>query len=99
MAVMTASPRSSDEGYARTRAFYERQGFRLLMEFNEDDPVNPMVCMVLPLPNPLQKSLLLRGVVAAAENEALALVVDWHRRYQTSELPLADDAMPRVRSL
>ena len=56
MAVMTVSPRNPDEGYARTREFYQSQGFRLLMEFNEDDPMNPLACMVLSLPDRLQKS-------------------------------------------
>ena len=49
MAVTTLSPRRPDEGYARTRAFYEHLGFRLFREFNEDDTQNPLVWMVLPL--------------------------------------------------
>ena len=56
MAVMTLSPRNPDQGYADTRAFYERQGFQLLVEFNEDDPRNPLVRMVLPLSDLHQKS-------------------------------------------
>lgn len=49
MVVTTLSPRCSDKNYAGTRAFYEGQGFRLLVEFNEHDPRNPMAWMVLSL--------------------------------------------------
>jgi GNAT superfamily N-acetyltransferase len=45
LAVMTLSPRSADSSYARTRAFYERQGFRLFLELNETDPWNPLAWM------------------------------------------------------
>jgi ribosomal protein S18 acetylase RimI-like enzyme len=45
LAVLTLSPRSPYEPYARTRAFYERQGFRLLIEENECDPQNPLAWM------------------------------------------------------
>jgi GNAT superfamily N-acetyltransferase len=49
MAVATVSPRSSDEGYAKTRALYKNRDFRFLVEFNENDPANPMVWMILRL--------------------------------------------------
>ena len=45
LAVLTLSPRNPYESYARTRAFYERQGFRLLIEENECDPQNPLAWM------------------------------------------------------
>ena len=47
--LMTLSPRSSDTGYAATRKFYERHGFAPMVEFNESDPVNPMMWMIRPL--------------------------------------------------
>jgi GNAT superfamily N-acetyltransferase len=47
LAVMTLSPRSPYLPYARTRAFYERQGFRLLLEVNERDPQNPLAWMTM----------------------------------------------------
>ena len=49
LALNTLSPRSPDPYYARTRAFYDTRGFRPLVEFNEDDPDNPMMWMVLNL--------------------------------------------------
>ena len=49
MIVNTLSDRSDDEYYARTRAFYQKMGFDSLFEENENDPLNPMVWMILPL--------------------------------------------------
>jgi GNAT superfamily N-acetyltransferase len=49
LAVMTLSPGKPDLGYAQTRAFYERQGFRLLLEVNESDPKNPLAWMTMEL--------------------------------------------------
>lgn len=49
MAVTTLSPRSDDEFYARTRAFYKKAGFEAFVEYNETDPQNPMIWMILPL--------------------------------------------------
>lgn len=49
MIVSTLSDRSDDEHYARTREFYLKQGFKPLVEFNEDDPRNPMMWMTLSL--------------------------------------------------
>ena len=50
MIVNTLSDRSDDKHYARTRAFYLRMGFEPLLEDNEEDPVNPMMWMIHPLP-------------------------------------------------
>jgi GNAT superfamily N-acetyltransferase len=47
LAVMTLSPRSPYLPYANTRAFYQRQGFRLLLEVNESDPRNPLAWMTM----------------------------------------------------
>ncbi len=49
MILNTVSSRSDDPYYARTRKFYEGCGFEPLFEFNETDPVNPMMWMILPL--------------------------------------------------
>ena len=49
MAVNTLSDRSDDEFYARTRTFYQSLGFHPFLEENEDDPLNPMIWMILPL--------------------------------------------------
>ncbi|MCB9987772.1 MAG: GNAT family N-acetyltransferase [Rhodospirillales bacterium] len=49
MIVNTLSARSDDVYYARTRAFYQEYGFKALLEENENDPVNPMIWMILPL--------------------------------------------------
>lgn len=52
MAVSTLSARSPDPFYAETRAFYAAVGFRPLVEFNTDDPLNPMQWMVMDTPPP-----------------------------------------------
>ncbi|HZU90963.1 MAG TPA: GNAT family N-acetyltransferase [Stellaceae bacterium] len=52
LAVMTLSPRKPDLNYARTRAFYERQGFRLLLEVDGGDPKNPLAWMTMELNAP-----------------------------------------------
>jgi GNAT superfamily N-acetyltransferase len=49
LAVMTLSPRSAYPPYERTRAFYERLGFRLFIEVNENDLDNPLAWMSMPL--------------------------------------------------
>lgn len=49
MIVNTLSARSSDEYYARTRVFYLKMGFRPLFEDHGENPVNPMMWMILPL--------------------------------------------------
>ena len=43
--VSTLSPRSDDLRYAATRSFYTAMGFTPLVEFNRDDPLNPMMWM------------------------------------------------------
>ena len=47
MVVSTLSARSDDVYYAKTRLFYESLGFSPLLEFNEADPHNPMMWMIL----------------------------------------------------
>jgi len=49
LAVMTISEWSDDEFYRRTRLFYQRLGFHPFVEFNETDPLNPMMWMIKPL--------------------------------------------------
>lgn len=49
MIALTVSERSDDRYYAHTRAFYEAMGFAPLVEFNENDPQNPMMCVIRPL--------------------------------------------------
>jgi GNAT superfamily N-acetyltransferase len=49
MAVNTLSGRSDDEFYARTRAFYKKMGFSEFVEYNEKDPINPMIWMIMAL--------------------------------------------------
>ncbi|HXZ67094.1 MAG TPA: GNAT family N-acetyltransferase, partial [Alphaproteobacteria bacterium] len=49
LAVMTISEWSDDEFYRRTRLFYQRLGFQPFVEFNETDPLNPMMWMIKPL--------------------------------------------------
>ncbi|MBL3675941.1 MAG: hypothetical protein JKP92_00300 [Alphaproteobacteria bacterium] len=46
MAVSTLSARSPDPFYAATRAFYAAVGFSPLVEYNAEDPLNPMQWMV-----------------------------------------------------
>ena len=49
--VKTLSPAREDEGYDRTRRFYEAQGFRWLEEFPTLwDPSNPALQMIKALP-------------------------------------------------
>ena len=47
LAVMTLSPRDPNLPYARTRAFYERQGFRLLLKVNDNGPQNPLAWLTM----------------------------------------------------
>ena len=49
LAVMTLSEWSDDEFYRQTRLFYQAFGFQPLIEFNETDPLNPMMWMIKPL--------------------------------------------------
>lgn len=42
----TLSPKSPDMAYAETRLFYSAHGFEPLLNFNEDDSVNPMMWMI-----------------------------------------------------
>jgi GNAT superfamily N-acetyltransferase len=49
MAVSILSDRSIDTHYDHMRAFYISHGFRPLLEYNENDPVNPMMWMILTL--------------------------------------------------
>jgi GNAT superfamily N-acetyltransferase len=56
--VKTLSPRSADEGYAATRAFYYGSGFRPLEEmpdlWGRDQPALQMVKTVPPTPPPVR---------------------------------------------
>ena len=52
LAVLTLSPRKPDLHYARTRAFYERYGFRWFLEVDERYPNNPLAWMIMELEGP-----------------------------------------------
>jgi GNAT superfamily N-acetyltransferase len=49
MTVETLGPSDPDEGYARTRKFYEAMGFKPLFELFPNGPVNPMLYMGRPV--------------------------------------------------
>lgn len=49
MTVETLGPSDPDEGYARTRKFYEAMGFKPLFELFPNGPVNPMLYMARPI--------------------------------------------------
>ena len=46
LVLKTLSPASPDEGYARTRKFYLREGFVPLVDLDGADPANPMMWML-----------------------------------------------------
>jgi ribosomal protein S18 acetylase RimI-like enzyme len=49
MVLMTLSGESDDPGYAATRAFYVRQGFRPLVHDHMGDPETPLMWMIRPV--------------------------------------------------